>query len=421
MLAYEFPTDAEKIYERLIEIDPKKYDQTRSHLDGFVSRLSPYITHGFLTLPLVRDALFSSYRPLDCYRFIFELSWHEFFQRWFARYGEKGLLDEQEPRKTSLTYLTLLPNMIRDGQTEILALDFALRELYAQGYMHNHARMWVAAFLTHFSRTEWQIGARLYFYHLLDGDLASNWLSWQWIFGTFSEKPYYFNQENINKYSPLDFNQKGTFLDKSYEQIFNELFVQKNLLVEVGERSQFVPESEFTEIENDCISEENLLIELSKFDEVLYIHEWMINLDFVEEFDPEHKTLRLFIIDKKFWEKYPASSKRFRFMVDLAKNIHNVKIFLGDPASILKKAALMRGSHQAPLKVSSQEYFSENIKSNFTSLRVCRNISLKIKPYPWLVPDAPAVPGRFSVFFRSIERSLFGGSLIRPMNSGKKF
>jgi deoxyribodipyrimidine photo-lyase len=61
--------------------------------------------------------------------------------------------------------------------------------------------MWVAAYVVHWRRVKWQAGARWFLKHLLDGDPASNNLSWQWVASTFSRKPYFFNRENLEKYS----------------------------------------------------------------------------------------------------------------------------------------------------------------------------------------------------------------------------
>ena len=80
-------------------------------------------------------------------------------------------------------------------------IDWAVRELYATGYLHNHARMWLAAYVVHWRRVQWQAGARWFLTHLLDGDPASNNLSWQWVASTFSHKPYFFNRENLEKYT----------------------------------------------------------------------------------------------------------------------------------------------------------------------------------------------------------------------------
>mgnify|MGYP002630685828 CR=1 FL=1 len=79
-------------------------------------------------------------------------------------------------------------------------LDAFIRELTHTGYVHNHARMYLASYVVHFRRIKWQVGAKWFLQHLLDGDLASNNLSWQWVASTFSHKPYIFNLENVDKY-----------------------------------------------------------------------------------------------------------------------------------------------------------------------------------------------------------------------------
>ena len=50
--------------------------------------------------------------------------------------------------------------------------------------------MYVASYVVHFRRVKWQAGAKFFMTHLLDGDLASNNFSWQWIASTFAGKPY---------------------------------------------------------------------------------------------------------------------------------------------------------------------------------------------------------------------------------------
>ena len=57
------------------------------------------------------------------------------------------------------------------------------------GYVHNHARMWLASVVCHLAGADWRAGAAWFSFHLLDGDLASDTLSWQWVAGTGSHKP----------------------------------------------------------------------------------------------------------------------------------------------------------------------------------------------------------------------------------------
>ena len=79
--------------------------------------------------------------------------------------------------------------------------------------------MWLAMLVCNIAGTYWETGAKWMYYHLLDGDLASNTLSWQWVAGTFSSKKYFANQENLNKYGNSQDRQYKTILDKSYEEL----------------------------------------------------------------------------------------------------------------------------------------------------------------------------------------------------------
>jgi deoxyribodipyrimidine photo-lyase len=76
-----------------------------------------------------------------------------------------------------------------------------LAELFETGYLHNHERLWFAAYLCHFRGVRWQVGAALFRQYLLDGDIASNQCSWQWVESTFAAKPYFMNRENIERFS----------------------------------------------------------------------------------------------------------------------------------------------------------------------------------------------------------------------------
>ena len=59
--------------------------------------------------------------------------------------------------------------------------------------------MYLASYVIHFRRIKWQTGA-FGFATSSDGDEASNNFSWQWVASTFSNKPYIFNLENVEKY-----------------------------------------------------------------------------------------------------------------------------------------------------------------------------------------------------------------------------
>ena len=77
----------------------------------------------------------------------------------------------------------------------------AVRQLYATGTPHNHARMWLASYVVHLRKVHWRSAANWLYANFLDGDLASNHLSWQWVAGTRSSKPYLFNTDNVAHYA----------------------------------------------------------------------------------------------------------------------------------------------------------------------------------------------------------------------------
>ena len=219
---------------RLAAIDPARYAATRNHLDGAVTRLSPYIRHGVLTLAEVRDAVFARLEamgeregPLQGELFsdaepgrrwspaqrrageklINELGWRDYWQRLWLQLGD-GIWIDREPLRTghaAASYAPELPADLAAAATGLACIDGFARELMDTGWLHNHARMWLAAYVVHWRRVRWQAGARWFLMHLLDGDPASNNLSWQWVASSFSHKPYVFNRANLERFSSSRF------------------------------------------------------------------------------------------------------------------------------------------------------------------------------------------------------------------------
>lgn len=67
------------------------------------------------------------------------------------------------------------------GLTGIDFLEAWMRELVATGYLHNRARMWMAAIRIFTLRLRWEVGADLLMRDLHDGDPAFNALPWRWV------------------------------------------------------------------------------------------------------------------------------------------------------------------------------------------------------------------------------------------------
>jgi deoxyribodipyrimidine photo-lyase len=244
---------------RLAAVDPARYGASRNHLDGAVTRLSPYIRHGVLTLAEVREAVFARLRqgaagPESAAstgavqggwspaqrrageKLIAELGWRDYWQRLWHQLGD-GIWLDREPLKTGHpadAYAPELPADLAAAATGLACIDAFAADLMGDGWLHNHARMWLAAYVVHWRRVRWQAGARWFLQHLLDGDPASNNLSWQWVASSFSHKPYLFNRANLERFSGGRFcagcplagrrGPQGCPFDASYEALQARLF-----------------------------------------------------------------------------------------------------------------------------------------------------------------------------------------------------
>jgi len=209
------PKTYQEIMAAIDTVDVVAYERTRNHLSGAVSRLSPYVTRGVVTLPQIRDRIQSRSTPQTAKKFIQELAWREYFQRVWWQQGD-GIFSDLRPGVRTWRHREL-PVGVRAGTTGIAVVDEAIAQLYATGYVHNHARMWIAGLATNVAHAHWLPVSRWFYYHLCDGDIASNTLSFQWVAGTLTGKPYDFNQAIIN--ACADRVQVHTFLEISREDL----------------------------------------------------------------------------------------------------------------------------------------------------------------------------------------------------------
>jgi deoxyribodipyrimidine photo-lyase len=215
----QFEPSLAAAHARLAAVQPEAYARTRNALEGAVTRLSPYLTHGFLSLREVYAAV-NARHPLDArHKLVFELGWRAYYRHVWAHLGDSIHQSLHPGLLPDAAYQTDMPHDVLQARTGIAAMDLAVRTLYATGYLHNHARMWLASYLVHVRKVHWHTGAQWMLGHLLDGDVASNHLSWQWVAGTGSSKPYLFNADNVAKFAPVAWHSPGTVIDTSYEAL----------------------------------------------------------------------------------------------------------------------------------------------------------------------------------------------------------
>jgi deoxyribodipyrimidine photo-lyase len=96
------------------------------------------------------------------------------------------------------------------ARSGIDCLDAWVTELIDTGYLHNHARMWFASIWVFTLWLPWTLGAAFFLRHLLDGDPASNTLSWRWVAGLHTRgKHYLARAENIARYTRGRYDPQG--------------------------------------------------------------------------------------------------------------------------------------------------------------------------------------------------------------------
>lgn len=346
-----FETEYKKILEKLSLINPISYGRTRNHIEGDVTRISPYLTHGVISLPFVRDVVLKKYSTKDSYTFIFELAWREFFQRVYDE--EEGAIFHDLKSEQRGVLRKGLPEVILNSATGIVGIDTAYKLLYATGYMHNHARMWSAMLLTNIGHYAWWDVSRHLYYYLLDGDKASNTLSWQWVAGSFSSKQYFANQEMINKFSKEK--QKNTFLD-------TDVSLLSELNPEILSQSiPFTLQTDFSlfqggDMLGTLVGESFLLYSIWTLDSV-----WSPR---------EASVTKVLFIDRDELTVFPMSRERISFILELAKNIDNLHVALGTKSELkewAKNKNIFRKHHPAlkgwPGIVSAPEYLFPQIVS----------------------------------------------------------
>ncbi len=166
---------------------PAQYGRTRNFLDGAVTYLSPYISRGVLsTRKVLNSVLRREIDPSRMQKFIQELAWRDYWQQIWKVKGEAINDDLKRPQPDVRNQE--MPEALLNANSGIEAIDLAIRSLYDTGYMHNHIRMYVAAIACNIGGSHWKVPAQWMYYHLLDGDWASNALSWQWVAGSNASK-----------------------------------------------------------------------------------------------------------------------------------------------------------------------------------------------------------------------------------------
>ena len=187
------------------------------------SILSPYLRHRLLMEREV--ALAAEQRHGSAAeKFVEEVFWRTYYKGWLESHpaawdrfltglghGENRLATESGFRRAHESAC--------NGTTGIDGFDAWAQELVATNWLHNHVRMWFASVWVFTLRLPWELGAAFFLRHLLDGDAASNTLSWRWVAGLHTAgKHYVARADNIARYTDGRYNPAGQ-LDESPEPL----------------------------------------------------------------------------------------------------------------------------------------------------------------------------------------------------------
>lgn len=164
------------------------------------SGLSAYLRFGLISPRLVAERAFRVVKEADsdeqrseAQAWLSELAWRDFYTAILHHF----------PHVTNGPFNPALDSMVwrnnpddfvawSSGKTGYPAIDAPMRQLKAQGWIANRARMMVASFLTKHLLIDWRWGERWFMQTLVDGDLASNNGGWQWVSGTGANAAPYF-------------------------------------------------------------------------------------------------------------------------------------------------------------------------------------------------------------------------------------
>jgi deoxyribodipyrimidine photo-lyase len=332
-----FEPTAQAAKAKLLNIQPQLYAKSRNALDGAVTRLSPYITHGILTIPEAVAHLMGKYRLGFDDKLIFEFAWREFFHHAWQHLGNKIFADVKAPCWPG-DYAQAMPTDVLTGTTGVPAIDAAVAELYRTGYLHNHARMWLASYIVHLRKVHWRVGADWMVAYLLDGDLASNHLSWQWVASTFSAKPYLFNAGNVEKYAPVSWHSNGTAIDSDYDTL-EDIARHKADVGPQPDRQRSFAQAQtlppvFSQPPPQYLKDwqQMTVSDLPKKDVLHLVHPWNLSEYLVRA---GGRKQRLGIVHLPFHALHPWSEKRWEFVLTRMKTLTDW-VFVGDATTLIK-------------------------------------------------------------------------------------
>lgn len=229
--------EAQKLLNDFLPKTGKYYSKKRNYTydiddnTNTTSLLSPYIRYRLISEEEVLKKTLSIQPFLKSQKFIEEIYWRTYWKGWLEHRKEvyDDYLNERDVliKKYHITnsYIKAI-----NGDTDLDFFNNWVNQLKTNGYLHNHVRMWFASIWIFTLNLPWQLGANFFMENLLDGDPASNTLSWKWVAGLQTKgKHYLARKDNISKFSninikkEIELNENANYLNENKNYIATDI------------------------------------------------------------------------------------------------------------------------------------------------------------------------------------------------------
>ena len=335
------------------------------------SRLSPYIRHGLIALPMAWAAVAGG-PTSDVAKFRDELLWQEYARHLYARTSGTA---------TSVRYAVSErgPLPAPDWTRGMACLDFVLDELENDGWMVNQSRMWFASHWSVRHALGWRDGEDMLFLHLLDGSRAANRLGWQWTVGAGTGKAYGFARAQVERRAPglcagCVLMRECPIQEYPREPNLERVPAPPGVLDDLNAEETAGPRSPMT---------------IGNVTHVWLTAESLGDADPALEAHPELPVV--FVFDERLLAHLRLSAKRLVFLAETLADLAQrpvVEVWRGDPAEVLSGGGV--ATTFAP--VPGWKRLASRIDP------------AEVHPWPWLVRPSGGKAGSFSAWRKGAAR-----------------
>jgi deoxyribodipyrimidine photo-lyase len=233
--------------------------------------------------------------------------------------------------------------------------------------------------------------------NLLDGDLASNHLSWQWVAATFSSKPYVFNAENVAKYAPHQYASQGTVIDTSYEALDRIARSQPDVGCEPGVHGAIAAPALLPLPEGITSAGIDAIKHAVTGRQARLVHPWLLS-------EPSRTGLiSIGVIHAPFHAEFPWSAQRWAWVMARMQALCSL-VFIGDANAL--NAALAQAS-----------VVTSTATLNFHYDTLLPQLAQELTPPPRLLPDPDQLHSSFTKFYETARHMAKSLDALTPLNS----